>query len=230
MMIDLRYEDEEVIVVYKPAGIAVQTRSVGEEDLESLLKKYLRTRGTGKTDLKIVHRLDQPVEGFLVFARTAEAAKDLSEQVQSKESCGEKTTAASYGSMSKEYTAVVYGRMPEEKGTLTDYLIKNARTNTSSVTTDHKNGKRSVLDYEVMKTEEKTQMLRVYLKTGRHHQIRVQLAHAGCPILGDSKYKNDEAETYAKANDIKQLQLFADRLTFIHPKTKKKMEFSEERE
>ena len=131
--------------------------------------------------------------------------------------------------MSKEYTAVVYGRMPEEKGTLTDYLIKDARTNTSSVTVDHKNGKRSVLDYEVTKTEEKTQIVRIRLKTGRHHQIRVQLAHAGCPLLGDNKYKTDEAESYAKENGIRQLQLFADRLTFIHPKTKKKMEFSEER-
>jgi len=213
-MYKILQEDDALIVVHKPAGLAVQTKAVWEEDLESLLRRHRQTQGDASDYIGVVHRLDQPVEGILVFAKTPEAASALSEQVQDPD-----------GAMQKEYRAVVFGKMPADHGTLTDYLRKDARTNTSSVTSDRRAGKRSILDYEVILSEEHTQILRIRLKTGRHHQIRVQLSHAGCPILGDTKYKSPESEAYAKARGIRQLQLFADHLVFLHPKDRRKMEF-----
>ena len=115
--------------------------------------------------------------------------------------------------------------MPSDKGTLIDYLKKDARTNRSFVTEDVKDGKRSVLSYEIISSDEETQTLKIRLKTGRHHQIRVQLAHALCPIIGDTKYKTDGSEHYNRTHQIRQLQLFADHLVFFHPKDERRMEF-----
>ena len=225
-MIDILYEDHDVIVVHKPAGLAVQTRSVAEPDAESLLKKHLKESGSGSY-LGIVHRLDQPVEGILVFAKNEKAAAALSEQIRDK---GEERKTSGKNKEDpgavKEYLALVFGKMPAEKGTLIDLLMKDARTNTSRVTNDPGVGKRSVLDYEVIRTGEHLQLLRIRLKTGRHHQIRVQLSHAGCPILGDMKYKSAASEEYAKVHAIRGLQLYADHLVFYHPVSRKKMEFS----
>lgn len=277
------YEDDALIVVHKKAGVPVQTRSVAGEDMESLLRKYRRMKKDRTDYIGIVHRLDQPVEGLLVFAKTPEAAAALSEQFRDRqEESGEaaadgkkesgvrgRSLAAAGGKQKaadakkavgagkrnnpvrnteriaeaegnseaavdaetavtagKEYRAVVFGRMPDGKGRLVDYLVKDARTNTSRVTENRNEGKRSVLDYEVLSEDKECQTLRITLRTGRHHQIRVQLSHAGCPILGDTKYGTEASECCGRARQIRQLQLFADRLCFRHPVSAETMEFA----
>ena len=208
------FEDDVLIVCHKYPGIAVQTAALGQADMVSELKKYLAGQGEKNPYLAVVHRLDQPVEGLLVFAKTEAAAASLSKQVQDHD-------------FTKEYTAQVYGKMPQKQGELTDFLVKDARSNTSRVVSEKdKNGKRSVLGYEVSEETEKTQTLRILLKTGRHHQIRVQLSHAGCPILGDTKYGTEEAKRYAVEQGIKQLCLCASRLEFTHPVTGKQLQFT----
>ena len=208
------FEDDVLIVCHKYPGIAVQTAALGQADMVSELKKYLAGQGEKNPYLAVVHRLDQPVEGLLVFAKTEAAAASLSKQVQDHD-------------FTKEYTAQVYGKMPQKQGELTDFLVKDARSNISRVVSEKdKNGKRSVLGYEVSEETEKTQTLRILLKTGRHHQIRVQLSHAGCPILGDTKYGTEEAKRYAVEQGIKQLCLCASRLEFTHPVTGKQLQFT----
>ncbi|MCR5128522.1 MAG: RluA family pseudouridine synthase [Lachnospiraceae bacterium] len=212
--IEIVHEDGAVIVCHKYSGIAVQTAAPGQADMVSELKKHLAKQGGSNPYLAVIHRLDQPVEGLLVFAKTEAAAAVLSKQVQDH-------------AFTKEYTALVYGKMPQQQDELTDHLVKDARSNTSRVVSEKdKNGKRSVLHYEVIEEAEKTQTLRILLKTGRHHQIRVQLSHAGCPILGDTKYGTEEAKRYALEQGIGKLCLCASRLEFTHPVTGKRMEYS----
>ncbi len=197
------YEDDSVIVVFKEAGLAVESRRVGEMDLESMLLGELARRigREGRPPLFMVHRLDQPVAGLLVFARTRGAAASLSAQVQD-------------GRMRKIYRAVVSGPIPAESGTLTDYLIREKAGNTSRIAKPGEKGaKKAVLDYR--KLNEDT--LEISLHTGRHHQIRVQLSHAGMPIRGDRKYGGAPAE---------KLALTAWSLSFIHPVTGKRMLFT----
>lgn len=214
--IGIVYEDDALIVCHKHPGIAVQTAAPGQADMVSELKKYLAQKCGSNPYLAVVHRLDQPVEGLLVFAKTKEAAAFLSEQVQNP---GD--------GFCKEYTAKVYGKMPQPEGELVDHLVKDARSNTSRVVSEKdKNGKKSVLYYEVTGETEQTQTLRIRLKTGRHHQIRVQLSHAGCPILGDTRYGTEDAKRYASEQGIRQLCLCASRLEFTHPVSKKRMKYS----
>ena len=199
---EIIYEDKAVIVVYKEAGLAVESRRVGEMDLESLLLAELARRSgqEGRPPLYMVHRLDQPVEGLVVFARTKAAAASLSAQVQD-------------GRMSKIYRAVVSGQIPADSGTLTDYLVREKTGNRSRVARPGEPGaKKAVLDYR--KLDDQT--LEINLHTGRHHQIRVQLSHAGMPIRGDVKYGGPPAE---------KLGLTAWSLSFIHPVTGKRMNF-----
>lgn len=210
------FEDSEIIVCRKPAGIAVQNARFGVVDLETGLKNYLAAKNPGKMPyLGIVHRLDQPVEGLLVFAKTKQAAAELSRQM-------------TVGSMGKRYLAVTSG-IPENKdkeGVLEDYLKKDARTNTSSVvdakTSDAKKAK---LTFKVLQEcEEKNivsgvkRLVYICLETGRHHQIRVQMKHAGMPLIGDCKYNGEEKTTLP-------LGLCSYQLEFKHPKNKKKMLF-----
>ena len=188
--IEIISEDADMIVCRKHAGIAVQSASVSERDMESELRKYL-----GGGSLFVVHRLDKPVEGLVVFAKNKKAAACLSEQ------------AKPGGMMKKEYIAASYGRLPSEEGTLTDWLIKDGRTNTSSVTKDTAKGKKAVLEYRLLPKDSKRyqkaadllglpqetdceapNIYSITLGSGRHHQIRVQLSNAGAPILGDVKY------------------------------------------
>ncbi len=212
--IEIVHEDDAVIVCHKYSGIAVQTAAPGQADMVSELKKHLAKQGGSNPYLAVIHRLDQPVEGLLVFAKTEAAAAVLSKQVQDH-------------AFTKEYTALVYGKMPQQQDELTDHLVKDARSNTSRVVSEKdKNGKRSVLHYEVIEETEKTQTLRILLKTGRHHQIRVQLSHAGCPILGDTRYGTEEAKRYALEQGVRKLCLCASRLEFTHPVTGKRMAYS----
>ncbi|MBR1391440.1 MAG: RluA family pseudouridine synthase [Lachnospiraceae bacterium] len=207
MQAKIIYEDSQLIVCVKPAGMAVQTRRVGEMDLYSELMNHVAGKNEKNVPyIGIVHRLDQPVEGVMVFAKTREAAAALNRQLQE------------YG-FGKYYYAVTKG-MPEPKsGTMTDYLRKDGKTNTSLVVDEKTPGaKKAVLNYEVLGQREDKSLVRIQLKTGRHHQIRVQMAHAGCPLLGDRKYG-----TAGKGEP--SLALCAYRLSFLHPTEGTPMEF-----
>ena len=214
MNLKILHEDEHVIVCYKPAGIATQTAKMGSQDMESLLKNYLYKKEKKMPYLAVIHRLDQPVEGILVFAKTPFAAKELNKGMQ----------GAGFG---KYYKAVLCGVPKEKKAILEDYLIKDGKTNTSRVAAqDEKEAKKAVLSYELLKQETDKSLVQVKLETGRHHQIRVQMANMGCPIWGDTKYNSSENVD----KSWKNIALCAYHLEFMHPKTKKKMIFEIEPE
>ena len=208
------FEDEDIILVHKPAGVAVQNASLHMPDLESILKNRLRGGY-----LAVVHRLDQPVEGLVLFAKTPASAGNLGQQLQK-------------GRMHKEYLAVVC--LPEADGPgslvpgdwrrLEEWILKVPRTNLSKVVPEGTGGARkAVLDYCLLEKREdmRRALLAVRLETGRHHQIRVQLAHAGLPIAGDRKYGKEDGNEAP-------LGLCAARLEFIHPRTMRKMSFTAE--
>lgn len=219
------YEDDQVIVCRKAPGVPVQSASPRVKDLESMLKKALLDRAFQKGAhakvggpggipedpyLGVVHRLDQPVQGLLAFAKTPGAAAALSRQVQQ-------------GTLVKEYLCVCRREhVPagfSQKGTCTDYLVRDGRTNLSRVVSGETPGaKRAVLDYEVLETKGDWLLVKVCLHTGRHHQIRVQLAHLGIPIAGDQKYGTVSASHG-------ELKLCAYHLGFTHPKTGRRMDF-----
>ena len=160
------YEDEDIIVCKKPAGVATQTRRIGQADMESLLKNYRASKGE-LPYIGVVHRLDQPVEGIMVFAKNKEAAADLSRQIKTKLA-------------DKYYYAMTDGVPEKKKGTLEDELLQNGKTNTSEVVErGTPQAKHASLSYEVVEQDGKHAVLRIKLDTGRHHQIRVQMAHAG---------------------------------------------------
>ena len=211
------YEDNDIFICHKPAGIATQTARVGQADMVSEITNYLKASGS---DLKnplyvgVVHRLDQPVEGILVFAKNKAAAADLSRQ------------AAGDG-MKKEYLAVVCGENLSKSGELTDYLLKDGKTNTSRVVPPEvKGAKEAKLSYEVLSAGPSgTALVKVRLYTGRHHQIRVQMANAGMPLLGDHKYAGEAALKISAGLGVREIALCAYRLAFVHPKTGKNMQF-----
>ena len=220
---NILYEDKEILVCHKPAGIATQTSRVGQADMVSEVTGYLASRteaANKKPYLGVVHRLDQPVEGILVFAKNQTAAAALSRQ-------------ASGEWMEKEYLAVVCGKEIPQSGELTDYLVKDGRTNTSRVVPPEvKDAKKAVLEYEILekKLPEENDLcqlalVRVRLHTGRHHQIRVQMANAGMPLLGDHKYADEAALAVSRHLELKEIALCASRLAFDHPKTEKRMQF-----
>ena len=203
------YEDTEVLVCKKAAGIAVQTAKFGQQDMVSLLKNY-RAMKKEEPYIGLVHRLDQPVEGVMVFAKTKQAAANLSGQIREKQA-------------NKYYYAVVCGKPKEKQARLVDYLKKDGKNNTSFVVPkETKGAKRAELLYKVLQQKENKSLLCIDLKTGRHHQIRVQLSHMGCPIYGDSKYAG---AIEAMPETYRPLALCAYKIAFVHPKTKEKMEF-----
>lgn len=211
---NILYEDKEILVCRKPAGMPVQAAGIGTMDMESALKNYLAQKIPGKVPyLGIVHRLDQPVEGILVFAKTPGAAGSLSKQIMA-------------GGAGKYYLAVVEGKPERSEGTLTDYLKKNGRANMSQAVPENTPGaKKAVLHYRILDQKEINgkvrTLLRIRLETGRHHQIRVQLSHVGYPLLGDRKY-NPSGEKG------KSLGLCSCGLEFKHPKTGRLMKFETE--
>ena len=226
--IDILYEDENIIVCHKHPGIAVQSASIGSPDMVTELKKYLASKKDRKGAARgaepyiaVIHRLDQPVEGILVFAKDKKSAGVLSKQASGEEL-----------GMEKIYRAVVYGHMKEKTGKLSNYLLKDGRSNSSTVVSEDQGGKLAELVYEVKAdglpdggTDGRTERIDIKLLTGRHHQIRVQLAYAGVPIVGDLKYGSEEAIAYAKEKRIRQLCLCAYHLTFRHPADGRKMDF-----
>ena len=188
MEIRILFEDEQIIVCEKPAGVAVQTKRLGPADMESLLKN----RRAGK-----------------VFAKTKEAAAALGRQIAS-------------GLADKFYYAVTDGVPEAGKGQFTDYLLRDGRTNTSAVVESSTPGaKRAELSYEVLEQKNGRAVLRIHLGTGRHHQIRVQLAHAGIPIVGDRKYNFKENMKPSG----EPLCLCSYKIGFRHPKTRRNLAF-----
>ena len=208
MNFKILHEDDYIIVCYKPAGIPTQTAKLGTPDMVSLLKNHLKGGYVA-----VIHRLDQPVEGVLVFAKTPAAAKELNKQLQSDD-------------FGKYYKAVLWGIPEKAQATLEDYLVKDGKTNTSRVCyPTEKDAKKAILSYKVETTgkdfDKDVALVNIKLGTGRHHQIRVQMANMGCPIWGDSKYNTSMIQD----RRFRHIALCAYKLEFVHPKTKKKMKF-----
>lgn len=212
------YEDKNIMVIHKPAGIATQTGRLGQADLVSELKNYRKKKGED-TYIGVVHRLDQPVEGLLVFAKDAKSAKILTNQLGTKV-------------LNKSYSAIVSVETDTELtgGKLRDYLLKDNRTNTSSVVSEEKpipkEAKEAVLYWEIVQKCGNAALIKVKLLTGRHHQIRVQMSNSGMPLLGDIKYGSEFSKKLSKQLNIKNTALLADSIEFEHPLTGKKMSFN----
>lgn len=205
------YDDNHIIVVEKPVNIPSQGDKTGDEDMLTIIKAYLKEKYQKQGDvyLGLVHRLDRPTGGVMVFAKTSKAASRLSEQIRDKK-------------FHKKYLAIVDGKMENNKGMFKDFLIKNEKTNTSKVVSkETKNAKEAILDYEVIKYNEEINMsaVKVDLHTGRHHQIRVQFASRNHSLSGDQKY--------GTRGRGKQLALWAYYLSFEHPTKKEMMEFED---
>ncbi len=200
--IQILYEDEAVIVCEKPAGIPTQSRKAQAPDMVSLLKNRIsRETGSHTPYLAVIHRLDQPVRGVMVFAKTPSDAKELTRQLNA-------------GTFGKYYLARVKGALPDTEGVLEDYLVKENKSNFTRVcTSDTPKAKLARLSYrEVRREPDGRTVVQIHLLTGRHHQIRAQLAHAGCPIVGDSKYNPN-------GDSAGPLALCACRLEFNHPRS-----------
>lgn len=205
------YEDNHIIVVEKMPNIPSQSDKTGDVDMLTIVKQYIKEKYNkpGNVYLGLVHRLDRPVGGIMIFAKTSKAAGRLSEQVREKV-------------FKKKYLAVVDGKLDNKKGILEDYLYKDERNNLSKVVNkDKKNAKLAKLDYEVITYNEvkKLSLLKINLHTGRHHQIRVQLSNFGHSIFGDQKY--------GERGKGKQIALWAYELTIEHPITKEKITFKD---
>lgn len=208
------YEDNDIIVCHKPAGMATQTKRLGQQDMESFLKNY-RAKKKEQPYVGIVHRLDQPVEGVMVFAKNQKAAADLSKQVQAR------LIGKHYCAICKsncDDLAEEAGKLPKE-ATVTDYILTDKKNNVSRIVKEGTpQAKKAVLDYRVALQTEESVVFDITLHTGRQHQIRLQLSNMGWPIIGDRKYGTVE-------NNQKGLQLCSYRIQFEHPQTKEKMDF-----
>lgn len=203
--LNIIYEDNHLLVVEKPANIPVQADSSKDIDILTILKEYRKENENKKGDafIGLVHRLDRPVSGIMVFAKTSKAASRLSDQIRQN-------------IFHKTYLAVVEGTLPS-KVILEDYLIKDKKNNISYVTTKEK-GKYSKLEYQVLSTKNNLSLVEINLITGRSHQIRVQFSSRNHPLIGDSKYGHNP-------NNI-GIALFAKSITFLHPTTKEELTFT----
>lgn len=200
------YEDNHVIVVFKEANILSQADSTRDSDLFTMVKDYIKNKyhKPGNVYLGLVHRLDRPVSGIMVFARTSKAASRLSKQI-------------SEGKMKKTYVAVVHSILKNDEGEFVDYLERDSNGNSFVSTKDR--GKLSLLRYTVLKRNflKDETLVEIDLKTGRHHQIRVQFASRGFSLCGDQRYGK---------MDKTQIALCAYKLEFVHPVTLEIMKFS----
>ena len=207
--LDIIYEDNHIIVVKKLPNIPSQADKTEDIDMLTIIKQYLKEKYNkpGNVYLGLVHRLDRPVGGVMIFAKTSKSASRLSNQVREK-------------IFKKRYLAVVDGKFEKTEGTLVDYLYKDERNNMSKVVNSNKkNAKLAKLDYKVLIYDEikNLTLVEINLHTGRHHQIRVQLSNAGHSIFGDQKY--------GKRGKGKQIALWAYKLTINHPITNEEMTF-----
>ncbi len=207
--IEVLYEDNHLIAVNKPAGLLVQGDRTGDETLAYLVKEYIRHtyNKPGDVFLGTVHRLDRPVSGVVLFARTSKALKRLNRMFADRET-------------KKVYWAVVTKRPPDEKGKLVHWMRKNQEKNRSKAfDNEAKYTKYAELNYKVLAASDRFTLLEVYPKTGRHHQIRAQLAKMGCAIKGDLKYGAP------RSNKDASIHLHALRLELEHPVKKEPIKF-----
>lgn len=203
------YEDNHLLVVEKPVNLLTQSDNTGDSDLLTLLKDDLKVRydKPGNVYLGLVHRLDRPVGGVMVFAKTSKAASRLSAQIRE-------------GKFGKDYLAVAYGSFNNKQGRLHHYLYKDHRQNLVKVVPESTpDAKEAWLDYSVVGEREGLSLLQIALGTGRSHQIRVQLAACGHPLYGDQKY----ACQFSRVGQ--QLALYSFRLRLEHPVSKENLEF-----
>lgn len=241
MLSRILYEDKDIIVAYKPAGLAVQTARLGQQDMVSELKNRREKGGNsaavgcGEPYLGLIHRLDQPVEGILAFARTRGAAASLTGQLRAQ---------GDEGGFCKHYYAVLCGVPDCREGRLEDYLYKQALKNgkhtdyravivnpdtasAESALGEAAKARRAVLEYRILEPnkEQGLALADIRIRTGRFHQIRAQMAHAGLPLLGDLKYGSPEARALAAACGVRNVALCAYSLGFVHPVSGEKMDF-----
>ena len=193
--LNILYEDNHVIVVVKPNNLLSQGDATGDPNLLDMVKDYIKVKYNkpGNVYVGLVHRLDRPVGGVMVFAKSSKAASRLSEAIKK------------HNGFNKKYLAVVRG-VPEKTGTFKDYLLKKDDGNT--IVSDKVHGKEAVLNYKVLETNGELSLVEVELITGRHHQIRVQFASRNHPLVGDNRYGSDNK---------KNIGLFAYNLVFPHP-------------
>lgn len=202
-MINIIYEDNHLLIVEKPINIPVQADSSHDLDFLTILKAFIKKRDNkpGNVYLGLIHRLDRPVGGVMVFAKTSKCASRLSEQVRER-------------ILKKEYYAIVEGKL-EKIGELKDYLLKNSKNNTVYV---DKKGKEAILEYNLLEYKNGLSLVNINLKTGRSHQIRVQFSSRNHPLYGDQRYNKN-------AIPGQQIALFAHSLTLNHPITKEQLKF-----
>ena len=202
------YEDNHLIIVNKRPSEIVQGDKTGDEPLSDTLKRYLKEKYAkpGNVFLGVTHRLDRPVSGLVVFAKTSKALSRLNEMFRA-------------GEVKKTYWAIVKNCPPQEEGELVHYLVRNERQNKSyAYDKEVKGAKKAVLHYRLIGRSDNYYLLEVDLKTGRHHQIRCQLAKIGCPIKGDLKYG------FPRSNPDGSICLHARCVRFVHPVSKEQVE------
>lgn len=194
------FEDNHIIILNKLSSQIVHSDKTGDVSLEEMVKHYLKTKynKSGNVYCGLVHRLDRPVSGVVMFAKTEKALVRLNKMMKEHQ-------------IHKTYWAIVRNNNIKPKATLVNFLIRNEKQNKTYVTKDTNKGKYAELDYEVLKKSDNYQLLKVNLKTGRHHQIRVQLSNIGCPIKGDLKYG------FERSNKDASISLHARELEFLHP-------------
>lgn len=195
------YEDNHIIIVNKTASEIVQGDKTGDKPLSETVKEYLKEKYNkpGNVFIGVTHRLDRPVSGLVVFAKTGKALARLNEMFRT-------------GKVKKTYWAIVKNLPPAEEDTLTHYLVRNEKQNKSyAYDTEKPGSKQAVLHYRLLSRSDRYCLLEVDLKTGRHHQIRCQLAKIGCPIKGDLKYG------FPRSNPDGSISLHARRVSFEHP-------------
>ena len=209
MKLNVKYEDEHLLIAVKPGGVPAQGDKTNTPDMVSLVKDYLYEKNPsgGEPYTAVINRLDRPVGGLMLFAKTPEAAAKLSDLLQD-------------GGIEKYYQAVITGEIPDEAGELTDYLVRDPKTNMSKVVDKNAKGaKKAVLTYELIDELETDEgilgLLLIRLITGRHHQIRCQLASRGCGIYGDVKYN----PRFKGRKGAKTIGLYSTRIEFDHPIT-----------
>lgn len=199
------YEDNHIIVVEKIINVPSQADSSNDLDMLTIVKQYIKEKykKEGNVYLGLVHRLDRPVGGIMVFAKTSKAASRMSKEIRDK-------------NFKKTYLTIVHGKMKNNSDRLIDKISKDTKTNKAYL--DNENGKEAILDYEVLKYDKVTNLslLKINLITGRHHQIRFQMSNNKTPIYGDQRYGT---------LDKKQIALYAYKIEFIHPVRKEKLEF-----